>query len=109
LITIDLGELKNKRVELSKFLQSKIRASISVKRNKLLLNPERKDVSPKEVKTLVKRFLHRKALSETYRVTEEQRVIRITKRRRGKKRSAEKKKVPPSAYDTLPYYFPLRP
>jgi len=64
-------------------------------------------MSQRDVKTYVKRFPHRKDLSETYRVTEEHGVARITKRKHKVKRKVEKKGlIPPSPYDTLPYYFP---
>jgi len=108
LITVDLGELKSMRRELSDFLRSKTRVSIAAKRNTLLLRSGEEKLSPREVKAYVKRFLHRKGLSETYRVTEEHRVVRIVKRRHGKKQVREKG-TPPSSYDTLPYYFPVRP
>jgi len=76
----------------------------------LVVDPMEKTISPREVKTYVKRFLHRKGLSETYRVTEEHGVVRITKRKHKVKRKVEKKgMMPPSSYDTLPYYFPSHP
>jgi hypothetical protein len=56
----------------------------------------------------VKQFLHHKGLSETYRVTEEHGVVRITKRKH-KERKAKEKNTPPSPYDTLPYFFPAHP
>jgi hypothetical protein len=108
LITIDIGELKSERDDLSEFLKSKLRASIITKENILVINSE-KVFSSKDAKTFVKRFLHHKGLSKNYRVIEEKELVRITERKNVGKRKAEKKGTEPSSYDTLPYFFPNRP
>jgi hypothetical protein len=103
-----MRELGNERRNLSIFLKSKIQASITIKNKMLVLDPKEKTVSPKDVKTHVKQFLHHEGLSETYRVIEEHGSVRITKRKHLVRRT-EKKGTPPSPYDTLPYFFPAHP
>ena len=109
LISIDTGELGSERNSLSDFLKSKIQASITAKGKVLILDSGEETLSSRNIKTLVKRFLHHKGLSEVYRVTEEKGLVKITKRKDEKKRRSEKKGTTPSSYDTLPYFFPNRP
>lgn len=103
-----MSELKNERGRLSDFLKLKLRASIVVKGKILVVGSEER-LSPKDVKTCVKRFLYHRGLSENYRVIKEHETIRITKRRLSKKKRVKKKGIPPSSYDTLPYLFPTHP
>jgi len=109
LITIDTSELESERNSLSDFLKLKIRASITAKGKVLVLDLGEEMLSSRNIKTLVKRFLYHKGLSQVYRVTEEKGVIKIAKRKDAKKRRPEKKGTPPSPYDTLPYLFPNHP
>ena len=108
MITIDIGELKNERDELSEFFKSKLRASIIAK-DKMLVITSEETLSAKDVKEHVKRFLHQKGLSEIYRVIEEKEVLRIIERKKVRKQKPEKKGIEPTSYDTLPYFFPNRP
>ena len=109
MITVDTSELERERNSLSDFLKSKIKVSITAKGKVLVLDSGEETLSSISIKTLVKRFLHHKGLSEVYRVTEEKRVVKISKRKYRKERSSEKKGTPPSPYDTIPYFFPDRP
>ena len=109
MITINVKDLKEESRSLSEYLRSEIPGQMDAKGGNLLLEPKEKVTSTKAVKMLVKRFLHRKGLSEVYRVTEERNVIRITKRKNRQNRSAERKGVGPSSYQTVPFYFPNPP
>ncbi|MDQ1280499.1 MAG: hypothetical protein QG670_1762 [Thermoproteota archaeon] len=111
LITIDISELENGRNGLSDFLRSRIHASITIKGKTLFLDLSEEKLSPRDVKTLVKSFLHREGLSEIYKVNEEKEVVKIFKRGNGgeRERRPKTKGTPPSSYDTLPYFFPNRP
>lgn len=109
LITVYMGELKNERRRLSVFLKSRFQVPIIMKDEVLVVDPNGEAVSPREVKTYVKRFLHHKGLSETFRVTEEHGAVRITKRKHRKSRKTKRRGLTPSPYDTLPYYFPSHP
>ena len=104
-ITIDMRELESERSNLSTFLQSKIQAQISVEDKRLVVDSREGRLSPADAKTYVKRFLHSRGLSETYRVTEEQQVIRVSKREHERDKKV-RKMTPPSPHQTMPYYFP---
>ena len=109
MITIDVSEIKDERFNLFEFLKSKIKASIAIKRKELIIEFGEDDLSHRNLKTIVKRFLHHKGLSEDHRVTEENNIISISKRKHIESRKIEKKGRASSPYDTLPYYFPNRP
>jgi len=104
-----MDELKNKSRQLSIFLKSKIQVQITMKDKVLVIAANGNAVSPKDVKTYVKRFLYHRDLSETYKVTEERGVVRIIKRKRRRDRRTKNRVIRPSSYDTLPYYFPAHP
>jgi len=111
-----VSELENEDSHLSDFLKSKIRASITFEGSVLVIDSVEEKLSSRDMKTFVKRFLHHRGLSlhhrglsEAYRVTEENEVVRITKRRHKEEQRTKKKGTEPSSYDTLPYFFPNRP
>lgn len=105
MISIDLSGLENERNDLLKFLESKTKSSITIKGRLLLFEPGEKTLSPGEIKTLVKRFLHHKGLSDSFRVTEEKGAIKISKLKERKEEKREPKSSPPSPSETLPYFF----
>ena len=109
MIAIDLSEIKEERDYLTDFLKSKIRGSVAVRGESLVLDAGEEKLLVKNVKTFVKRFLHQRGLSEAYRVIEEGDVIRVTKRKHREERRVKEKGTEPSSYDTLPYFFPNRP
>ena len=109
MIVVDLSEMKDELGDFSEFLKSKIRASIVVNGESLVLDTGEEKLLTKRVKTLVKKFLHQRGLAEAYKVIEAKEVVRVAKRKHGEKRKAAKKRTAPSPYDTLPYFFPNRP
>ena len=104
-----MSEIKEERDYLSDFLKSRIRVSIAVKGESLVLDAGEEKLLTKSVKAFVKRFLHQRGLIEAYRVIEEREVIRVTKRKHKEERRVRDKGTEPSSYDTLPYFFPNRP
>ena len=106
LIKIDVSGLKDERENLSEFLASRINVSVVSKGTTLLFNKE--ELSARNLKTFVKKFLHVKNLSESYRVVEEEKTIRIVRRKSTGKHGSKKKGTKPSPYSTLPYFFPSR-
>jgi hypothetical protein len=100
-----MSELESERSNLSTFLQSKIKAQISIENKRLVVDSGDGRLSPTDAKTYVKRFLHSRGLSETYRVTEEHEVVRVSKRQHEKDKKV-RKMTPPSPHQTMPYYFP---
>ena len=109
MIKIDLGDLEKEILNLSTFIESKNSFSITVMGKELIIDSGKEVPSARNVKELVKQFLHHKVLSESYRVIEENEVVRITKRKQESKLKTRKKGKKPSSYDTLPYFFPNRP
>ncbi len=106
MIKIDVSELKDERENLSEFLAAKISVSVVSKGTTLLFDKE--ELSARNLKTFVKKFLHVRNLSESYRVVEEEKTIRIVRRKSKGKHGTEKKGTTPSPYSTLPYFFPSR-
>ncbi len=104
MVIIDLRELESERSNLSAFLRSKIQGEISIDGKRLIVDAGEGRLSPREAKTNVKRFLHSRGLSTTYRVTVEDEVVRVGKRRHEKDRKV-KKGTPPSPHQTMPFYF----
>ncbi len=109
LIIIDVSELESERSDLSIFLESKIGAPIKMEGKILVVDSTGKMLLPRNVKTYVKHFLYHRGFSETYRVTEEHELIRITSYKYRGSKKVKRERTAPSPYDTLPYYFPMRP
>jgi len=108
LITVDMGELKKEAENLRVFMQSEISAPITVKGKILSINSPEGSVSPRNVKTLVKQFLHKIGWSETYRVTEEHAQITVRKREKEEQTKNPRTGEKPSVHHRLPYFFPGR-
>jgi len=108
LITIDISELRSESSGLQTFLKEKVNVSITVEDSLLILDSKGK-ISLRDIKAFVKRFLHHKGLSETYRVTVKHGTIKISKHKHKESKGTDRKGTPPSSYDTLPYYFPAHP
>ena len=104
-VTVDLRELENERSNLSTFLRSKIQGEITIDGMRVVVDAREERLSPREVRTSVKRFLHSRGFSTTYRVTVEQELVRISKRRHEKDRKV-RKGTPPPPHQTMPFYFP---
>jgi hypothetical protein len=109
MITVDASEIKEEINSISDFLKLRTAMSIDIKGGKLLLHLEDKTVSGRDVKTYVKRFLHRRGLSKIYRVTEDKDTLRISKRKDARRHQTERRGTGPSSYQTVPYYFPNHP
>ena len=103
-----MGELKKEAENLRVFLQSEISAQITAKGKILSIDSSKGSVSPRNVKTVVKQFLHKIGWSETYRVTEEHALISIRKREKEKQTKNSRTGEKPSATHRLPYFFPSR-
>ena len=94
-LTVDLSELENERKSLSNFLRSKLKVDVTSKGNKVLVDSE--NLSSKELKRLVNKFLYRRNLMNNYWVALKGRVVKINKFKRAeKKKERKKKRTPPS-------------
>ena len=91
---MDLGELEDKRESLSNFLRSELKVDVASKGNKVLVDSE--NLSSKELKRIVNKFVYRQNLMKKYWVALEDDVVRIKKFKRPKEHKKSKKSIPPS-------------
>ena len=61
---MDLGELKDEREPLLTFLRSKLKVDVASKGNKVVIDSE--NLSPKELKRMVNKFVYRRNLMNKY-------------------------------------------
>jgi len=110
LISIDMSDLDHEIENLSAFIELKTVAA-GTRKGKTLVVVSEGDSGPsmRDLRTLIKRFLHQKGLSESYRVTEEKGVIHVTRRKeRDRKKTDYRSGTKPSPSSTMPYFFPKR-
>jgi len=92
---VDLGELEDERESLSSFLRSKLKVDVTSSGNKVLVNSE--NLSSKELKRMVNKFVYHRNLNNKYWVALESDVVKINKFKRSEKHEKRKKKgTPPS-------------
>jgi competence protein ComGF len=92
---VDLGEMGNEKESLSSFLRSKLNIDVTSKGNKVIVYSE--NLSSKELKKMVNKFVHRRNLMKEYWVALEKDVVKINKFERLEKRERRKKRgTPPS-------------
>lgn len=68
LVQINLGRLKDKRDDIVSFLEAKLGVSSVVEGGKIVLSEEAGPVRMKDVKTYLKRYLHREGLRRETRI-----------------------------------------
>jgi hypothetical protein len=85
-IKVDASELKREKGDLIKalgdFLKEKTSADVTTESEKLTVRGEGDAVSKKYVKVLLKKFLHKRDLTETYRVIMDKNDVLKVKERR---------------------------
>ena len=92
---MDLGELKDEKESLSSFLRSKLKVDVTSSGNKVLVDSE--NLSSKELKRMVNKFVYHRNLMNNYWVALESGVVKINKFTRSEKKKKRKKKgTPPS-------------
>ena len=74
-LQVDLGDLHKKKAQLSSFLESKLKLSVSEYQNKLLITSD--EVQPKEVQHVVTKFLYHHNLNNAYYVSLESNITKI--------------------------------
>ena len=89
-LKVDLGELKGESESLSSFLHSKLKADVTSRGTKLLVNSE--TISSKELKRMVNKFVYHRNLNNKYWVELEGDVVKINKFKRSKKKEEQEKK-----------------
>ena len=85
-IKVDASELKKEKgdvvKELADFLKEKTSADVTTESKEVTVKGEGEAVSKKYVKVLLKKFLHKQALKENYRVImDEDDVLKVKARR----------------------------
>jgi len=103
LITVDMSELKGEIESVASLLRSH-QASVEVKGSRLTVDGN----STKEVKRILKRFLHHEGFSEYRVVSIRPQVVKVSRRKVSMKHGAGKRRreTPPSPKQTMPYLFP---
>ena len=94
-LKVDLGEMEDERESLSSFLHSKLKVDVTSSHNKVFVDSE--NLSPKELKRMVNKFVYHRSLMNKYWVALESDVVKIKKFKRSEKHEKRKKKgTPPS-------------
>jgi len=92
---VDLGELEDERESLSSFLRAKLGVDVTSSSNKVLVYSE--DLSSKDLKRLVNKFVYHRNLMNRYWVALEGDVVKINKFKHSEKKEKRGKKgTPPS-------------
>jgi len=90
---VDLGELEDERESLSSFLRSKLKVDVTSSGNKVLVDSE--NLSSKELKRLVNKFVYHRNLMNKYWVALEGGVVKINKFKGAAKQEKRKKEATP--------------
>jgi len=94
-LKVDLGELEDEGETLSNFLRLKLKVDVTLSGNKVLVDSE--NLSSKELKRMVNKFVYHRNLMDKYWVALESDVVKINKFKRTEKKEKRKKKgTPPS-------------
>jgi len=94
-LKVDLDELEDEKESLSSFLRSKLKVDVTSKGNKVWVDSE--NLSSKELKRLVNKFVYHRNLHHKYWVELEGDTVRINKFKHSEKHKKRKKKeTPPS-------------
>ncbi len=89
-LKVDLDELEDEKESLSSFLRSKLKVDVTSKGNKVWVDSE--NLSSKELKRLVNKFVYRRNLMNKYWVELEGDTVRINKFKHSEKHKKRKKK-----------------
>jgi hypothetical protein len=92
---VDLSELEDEIESLSNFLRSKLKVEVTSTGKKMLIDSE--NLSSKELKRLVTKFLYRRNLMNKYWVALKGDVVKINRLKRSEKHEKRRGKgTPPS-------------
>ena len=98
-LQVDLGDLKNEKEQMSSFLQSKLKVSVTLVGDKLIVNSEK--LSVQELHRVVTKFVYHRNFNSTHWVSIERKSVKINrfkgkakKNEKPKKNDKQKKKTP---------------
>ncbi len=100
-LIIELRAIKDRVDEAAQFLKSKIEGKIRSKGTQLHID----GAKTKDVKLLIHKFLHHQGLNN-YRVHSQAGILEILPPEEHIVHEVRPETTPPSAYQTVPYYFP---
>jgi hypothetical protein len=92
-LKVDLGELKDETESLASFLRSKLKVDVTSSDNKVWVDSE--NLSSKELKRMVDKFVYHRNLMNKYWVSSKGSVVKINKFEHSDKKEKRKKKVTP--------------
>jgi hypothetical protein len=83
--TINISELKseggNLIEELADFLKEKTKAEVETTTETVIVQSKGKNVSKKYIRTLLKKFLHKKELKEYFRIIGEKETLKVKEKK----------------------------
>jgi hypothetical protein len=91
-LKVDLGELKDETESLVSFLRSKVEAVVTSRGNKLSVDSE--NVSAKELKRLVNKFVYHRHLNNKYWVGLDGDVVKVKRFKHSKKKEEQRGPIP---------------
>jgi len=89
-LKVDLGGMEDERESLSSFLRSKLKVDVTSSGGKVLVDSL--NLSSKELKRMVNKFVYHRNLMNKYWVALESDVVKIKKLKRSEKKEKRKKK-----------------
>lgn len=100
MVDIDIGELKGERSHLMEFLKSKL-GGVESSGDILRLN-----CGSKEARLYLRKFLHRRSISDEYKIVALEGALRIVRMKGRKREGRGRKGLPPPPSRSMPYLFP---
>jgi hypothetical protein len=93
-LRVDLGDLRNEQEQLSNFLQSKLKVTVTKAGNKLTVKSE--ELSAQELHRVVNKFIYHCNLNSTHWVSIEGTTVKINRfKRKAEKKKKQKKNTSP--------------
>ena len=89
-LQIDLGDLRNEKEHLSSFLQSHLKVTVDSAKNKLTVNSA--DLSARELRREVIKFVYHQNFNVTHWVSIESATVKINRFKRAAKKKDKRKK-----------------
>jgi hypothetical protein len=89
-LQVDLGDLENEKELLSTFLQSSLQVSVASSHNKLTVNSE--NVSARELRRVIIKFIYHRNLNLTHWVSIEGATVKINRFKDNSKKKEKHKK-----------------
>jgi hypothetical protein len=88
-ITIDLGDVEDKKEKLASFLEQHLKVAINTEKDKLVVDSDK--ITQTDVFMAVKKFVYHQGLNNTHYVSSEVSVVKIKRLEGGDKKKDKKK------------------